>query len=200
MTWLKLSEREKTTLPIALLLLVIATILRVYPHEPNVTPFFAVSVLVGFILGRDRALLSGVLAALMMVVSDVALGTHESMPFVYAGIAMAALVGSYGSAFVPVRGAKGAKSWLGRIVGAFLISATASALFFVVSNVGVWLVGGLYPRTLAGLVECFVMAIPFFTKSLTADLTFGTLLLVVASRLVIGARAGQSESAKVVHG
>ena len=108
MTWLKtrlnISDREKATLPIAILLLVVATILRVQPHTPNVTPFFAVSILVGFILGRDRAVLAGLLSAAAMVVSDLALGLHESMLFVYAGMAMAALVGAYGSSFVSVRG------------------------------------------------------------------------------------------------
>lgn len=56
-----------------------------------------------------------------------------------------------------------------------------SLVFFIVSNFGVWAEGLIYPRTAAGLVECFVAAIPFFksefatklfVNSIAADLLF----------------------------
>ncbi len=33
--------------------------------------------------------------------------------------------------------------------------------FFLITNGAVWLCGDWYPKTLAGLVECFVSALPF---------------------------------------
>ena len=44
----------------------------------------------------------------------------------------------------------------------------SSTVFFVVSNFGVWL-GGFYPLTLNGLVECYVLAVPFYGALLVGD-------------------------------
>ena len=59
-----------------------------------------------------------------------------------------------------------------------------SLVFFLVSNFGVWAEGLFYPRSLAGLVDCFAMAIPFyksemasqlFVNAICADLLFSAL-------------------------
>jgi hypothetical protein len=55
-------------------------------------------------------------------------------------------------------------------------SLLASVSFFLVSNVAVWALWQMYPRTLAGLGACYVAALPFFRNSLTSELCF-TLLL-----------------------
>jgi hypothetical protein len=59
-----------------------------------------------------------------------------------------------------------------------LAAGGASLAFFVISNLGVFLVGGLYPMSWSGLVECFVMALPFWRSSLMADLGFGVPALI----------------------
>jgi hypothetical protein len=51
-------------------------------------------------------------------------------------------------------------------------SLSASLIFFVVSNLGVWMQGILYPKTLQGLVECYSMALPFYRGTLVSDLIF----------------------------
>src|SRR3569623_126313 len=45
-------------------------------------------------------------------------------------------------------------------VGAAALAS--SVLFFVITNFGMWLFSGFYPRTLAGLEACYVAAVPFF--------------------------------------
>lgn len=182
---LKLSDREKTALPISIALLVIAAILRTQPHISNVTPFFAVSILVGFLLGPKRAGLAGVMSVVAMFFGDLSIGLHWTMLFVYAGIAVAALSGSLSAEIIASR-----KTWISRTGVAFLVSAIASTVFFILSNFGVWLVGvdaglAMYPMTFGGLVTCFEMAIPFFTKSLSSDITFGTGFILVATRLLV---------------
>ena len=182
------TEREKTTLPVVAVLLIVATILRTQPHLSNSTPFFAMSILAGFILGPKRAGAAGILAVLAMFVGDLAIGLHWTMLFVYAGVAIAALVGSLNADRITNR-----KTWKGRAAFAFLTSAAASTIFFIVSNLGVWLVGidsglALYPMTFAGLMTCFEMAVPFFTKSLTADVMYGTAFILVAMRLTVSHR------------
>jgi hypothetical protein len=52
----------------------------------------------------------------------------------------------------------------------------SSILFFVITNFGMWLFSGFYPRTWAGLEACYVAAIPFFQNTVAADLFYATLL------------------------
>ena len=63
----------------------------------------------------------------------------------------------------------------------FRIAATglgSAVIFFVVSNFGVWAFGdgGRYPHTTAGLVDCYVQAIPFFRNTLLSMALFLPLL------------------------
>lgn len=180
-------------LPISIALLTIAGLLRLQPHLANMTPFFAVSVLVGFLMGRDRAWLAGVLSASAMLLGDFVIGVHWTMAFVYAGLACAALIGAYAQDFTVKAG------WLGRILRASITAGLASTVFFVVSNVGVWLVGELYPRTVEGFVTCFTMALPFFTRSLATDMFFGTAFILVASWVMMN-QTQAVPNAKVSHG
>ena len=59
----------------------------------------------------------------------------------------------------------------------------AAAVFFIVSNFGVWIFGGgyAYPMTLAGLLDCYVQAIPFFRNSLLSMAIFLPMLFSQAS-------------------
>jgi hypothetical protein len=50
-------------------------------------------------------------------------------------------------------------------------SLVASTAFFVISNFGVWM-SGWYTLSLAGLVACYVNAIPFYGYTLIGDLAF----------------------------
>ena len=56
-----------------------------------------------------------------------------------------------------------------RVVSA---SLAASVSFFAVSNFAVWALWNMYPKTLAGLAECYTMAIPFFRNTVASDLLF----------------------------
>ena len=52
-------------------------------------------------------------------------------------------------------------------------SLVASVSFYLVSNFMVWAVwGDMYPRTLGGLVQCYVAALPFFRNTVASDLIF----------------------------
>lgn len=71
-----------------------------------------------------------------------------------------------------------------RVGVAVLSSATG---FFLLSNFVVWMGGGLYPHSFAGLESCYIAALPFYgndlvSTALTAGVLFG--LPVVAAQLV----------------
>ena len=83
------------------------------------------------------------------------------------------------------------RSW-SRIAATGLGSAT---VFFVMSNFGVWALGdGLrYPHTYAGLIDCYVQAIPFFRNTLISMAVFLPLLFSrMALRSSLPVRVGRS--------
>jgi hypothetical protein len=57
-----------------------------------------------------------------------------------------------------------------------IASVAGPSVFFVISNFGVWLAGGLYPPTFGGLTACFVAAIPFYGNSLLSAVLFSGIL------------------------
>jgi len=81
-------------------------------------------------------------------------------------------------------------------VGAAAIAS--SVLFFVVTNFGMWLFSGFYPRTLLGLETCYIAAIPFFQNTLAGDLFYATMLFGgfrIAELLMPRIGAGQAQAA-----
>ncbi len=58
----------------------------------------------------------------------------------------------------------------------------SSAIFFLVSNFGVWVGGTMYPQTIEGLTACYAAGVPFLKGTLLGDLfytgaLFGTFAL-----------------------
>ena len=60
-----------------------------------------------------------------------------------------------------------------RVVGAALM---ATALFFLVTNFGVWLGSRVYPQNFAGLMTCYAAGIPFLKGTLLGNLFYSGLL------------------------
>ena len=61
-------------------------------------------------------------------------------------------------------------------------SLGASVIFFVMSNLGVWVGGMMYPMTLEGLIACYTAAIPFFQNTLLGDLFYAVVLFLLYER------------------
>lgn len=79
-----------------------------------------------------------------------------------------------------------------QILAATGLGLAGSIGFFLYTNFGVWLIGGLYPRTLAGLAYCYLMGVPFYRTMLLGNLIFVPVaftLAAAARRLAIGARS-----------
>lgn len=83
----------------------------------------------------------------------------------------------------------GDKFKLGNIAGAAL---AGSFSFYIISNFAVWAGSNMYPHTLAGLGTCFVLAIPFFTPTLSSDMLY-TIAFFAAPHLIEVAKKHFSE-------
>lgn len=46
--------------------------------------------------------------------------------------------------------------------------------FWIWTNFGVWLVSGMYPHSLTGLVTCYFLALPFLKNSIIAAIVWGS--------------------------
>ena len=135
--------------------IIVAVLVRLFPHPPNVAPITAVALFAGTHFSRKHwAILMPILA---MLVTDVFLGFSMITPIVYL-----AFVGVTALGFVLKK----------MNIGTVLLS---SLLFFVVTNLGVWFL--YYPLTPEGLMICFTLALPFFGYAVVGDLFFSAALL-----------------------
>lgn len=146
-------------------LMVYAVILRVVNHQSqtliNFSPIAAMA-LFGSANFKNRYF--GILAPLaVLFISDYFIGFHKMMLFTYGSFLLIALLGS---------GLLRDKISVKNVIGASLLS---SIIFFVVSNFGVWFMGG-YTQNFAGLTECYIAAIPFIKNTIAGDLFYSTIL------------------------
>ena len=52
-----------------------------------------------------------------------------------------------------------------------------SVLFFLITNGAVWAFGTMYPHSFAGLMQSYLMGIPFFKNTLLGDLFYTGVLV-----------------------
>ncbi len=146
-----------------------AVCMRFLPHLFNVTPIMAVALLSGFHFRNKSAAVLVPLTA--MFVSDIFIGLHSLLFFIYAPIVISVFLGSWMKSRNPV------KAW--PVKQSLALSILGSGLFFVISNLGVFFLSGMYPLNSLGLTECYVAALPFFERSLLGDLMFTSVLFSI---------------------
>ncbi len=147
-------------LAIAVALVAFVVIARVAPHPANFAPIAAVALFAGALLPRRWALAVPLVA---MVSSDLLIGLHPLVLYTW---------GSY--MFIAFASSR----WLrnATLLNLGASSITASVLFYVVTNFGVWTQGLMYPMNANGLVHCYINALPFFRGTLTGDLFYTGIL------------------------
>ena len=177
-------KSQSSTTWVALGVIAAGVVMRLLPHPANVTPLAALALVGGTIFPDRRWALLVPLAAI--IASDLWLGFHVTIPFTWGSVVLIGLIGLW------VRRQAG---WTRLIVGSVL----GSTLFFVITNFGVWWLGHgqWYPRTWAGLLDCYAAGIPFYRQTLVGDLgyaflLFGTYHLAAARLQRSAAVAGSS--------
>ena len=132
-----------------------AVLSRFLPHPPNFTPVAAIALLSS--KGFNNRWIALLIPMIIMFVSDLVLGLHGSIPFVYGAFILISLFGSFVK-----------KINIGVVL-------SSSVIFFLVSNFGVWIL--YYPSTFTDLVTCYTLAIPFFLNTILGDLFFSALMI-----------------------
>lgn len=158
-----------------ILLAVAARIVNAEMKIYHLAPVAALGLFAGSIV-KDKKF-AYIFALLAMFISDLYIELFSpwdgfygvSQVFTYGGMALVTLLGT--------------KMKQPRALKVLGFSLAGSAIFFIVSNIGVWL-QGWYGTDFAGLVKTFTMALPFYTKqgqelfinSFVGDLLFNGLL------------------------
>ncbi len=161
-------EKLLKLLPMVVAILLISTY-RILPHPWNFAPVCAMAIFGGMYLNRTLAIL---LPIASMAVADLFLGMHWLVtPVIYGSIALSAVIGMWVGNDISNKVKFG-----GKVVSGTLAS---SVLFFVLTNLATWVTLDIYSKDMAGLIACFVMAIPFFNNALLGDMFFiATFVLV----------------------
>ena len=149
---------------LALSLVVAGVVLRVIPHPWNFAPIGAIALFGG--ARFDRKWMGIALPLITMLIGDAFIGFHSAMPVIYATYALIALIG------MALRNRRSVAA----IGAASLLSST---IFYLTTNFWVWAKGTMYAKTLAGLITCYVAAIPYFERTIASDLLFSAIFFGV---------------------
>lgn len=170
---------QRTSFIVAGVLILIAVVLRIVPHPANFAPVAAIAIFGGAVLPRKLALWVPLAA---MVISDMVIGFYALMPVIWTCYLLIALASS---------------TWLRKptLAKGALLTVGASVGFFVITNFAVWMASGMYDHTLAGLSQCYAMALPFFRNTLLSDAVYTSALFAAYSL----ARTPAASLSKAIH-
>jgi len=152
---------KKEIFPISLI--IILAFARLIPHPPNFTPIIAVAIISGYFFKNFNLSILILLAA--MLISDLFIGFYENIIFVYLSLIFITFIFHKISSNINFK-------------NLFIYSFAGSVIFFVVSNFGVWALGSpavqdiAYDKSLSGLIQCYILAIPFFGNTFLSTLIF----------------------------
>lgn len=147
-------------LAVVVLIVILAAAIRVMTNGwiPNFTPIGALALFSGAYFNDKK--LAFIVPVSAMLLSDLFIGFHSTMIFVYASFLMIVLLS---------RAANYSRKSVGSVLGSAL---GGSVLFFLVTNFGVWATSGMYEMSLSGLMTSYVEGIPFFRYTLMGDLFY----------------------------
>jgi hypothetical protein len=152
----------RTKIIIAILIVLLAAASRLIKHPFNFTPIAAMALFAGCYLHKKWGM---ALPLAAMLVSDYFIGFYDwqVMTSVYVSVALSFVIGWYLSRRL---------KWY----NVAFASLASSVTFFIITNFAVWAFFNWYPHTLAGLLNCFTLALPFFRNTLLGDLVYSGIL------------------------
>lgn len=150
---------HRTDLLLVACLVALVVVARLIPHAPNFTPIVGAALFAGMVFrSRSLALIVPIAA---MLLSDLILGFEDwrIRAVVYAALVLPVILGIWGQRFRP-------------IAALLPLALSSSLLFFAASNFAVWAFSGMYALDLKGLIQCYVLALPFLQNTVTGDIAW----------------------------
>ncbi|MBF96415.1 MAG: hypothetical protein CFH34_00303 [Alphaproteobacteria bacterium MarineAlpha9_Bin4] len=129
---------------------------RLIPHPPNFTTAISVAFYLPALFGYKYIIVS--LTA--FILSDLLIGVHNLLLFTWGSIIFIGLFSRY----------------FKNLYFRFLGIVGSCIIFFLISNLGVWLMSNNYENNLSGLLTCYIMGLPFLKNSLISSLGISVLV------------------------
>ena len=153
-------------LPICLIL--ILSFSRLIPHPWNFTPVLAMGIFSGFYF--KNFILGSFIVICSMFIGDLYLGFHSTMFFTYISLIIAVALGLFVNKF--------------KFTEVLFTGLASSVCFFAITNFGAWLTLEMYEKNLTGLLQSYVLAIPFFHNTLISTLLYLVVLKLLFNFIV----------------
>ena len=160
----KLSFNKKDFFPIILILLLIFS--RLLPHPPNFTPIVAVAIMSGYLF--KNLYLSILVLFFSMIVGDMFIGFYSNMFYVYFPLFVITYFCFFKNKNINAK-------------NLFIYGIVSSVVFFIISNLGVWVSSDMYEKNISGLINCYIMAIPFLKNTIISTILFSYLSFISIS-------------------
>ena len=157
------------------IIILMAAFTRIMPHPPNFSPMAAIGLFgAAHFAKKWQAFfipLIGIWLSDLVINNFIYRSLDANIVWFYNGfywqyISYVLII--FTGLFIFNKGVSLSKTF-GSIVG-------SSGIFFLVSNFGVWAGGGMYPKNLAGLINCYIAGIPFMNNTIISDFLFTTVL------------------------
>ena len=129
---------------------------RFIPHPPNFTNLIALSFYVPIIFGLR--FIPAVLISFAL--TDLIIGYHSGTHWTWGSVLAIGLLSQFFTKNIGYR-----------VFGAL----TGALVFFLITNFGVW-ASGMYSYTFDGLLNCFTLAIPFFSYNIISTLIWSLVI------------------------
>jgi len=164
-----MDRKSQSFQPLAIVMTVLAALLRLAPHPPNFSPIGSVALFGG---ARLKGWQAYVVPLLALAITDPIRSRMEGGYPAYSSGTIIVYASFLISVFLGRTFLRNSNSPL-RIA---TVVFAGSLQFFLITNFFVWFGAHMYPQTLSGLAACYLAALPFYGRTLLGDLFFSAVL------------------------
>ena len=149
-------------------LIILLVFSRLIPHPPNFTPIISIVVLSGVLF--HSFILTIIIFLSSMLISDLIIGFYPGIIFTYITLLI------IGMLFYFIFNKINYKNLI-------VYSFAGSFIFYFITNFFVWVNSNLYEQTINGLINCYILAIPFFSNTLLSTIFFSYLTFACVNKI-----------------
>ncbi|MCS6955875.1 MAG: hypothetical protein NZM44_05925 [Candidatus Calescibacterium sp.] len=167
-----MKNRNSFSIILAILIIILGIYYRLIPHPPNFSPLISITVFSGFVLIKNKYL-AYLLPLIILITSDLIIGIHNQIITVYLSFIVSVYLSEF---YFKSLKLDTENSNLKKVLHANISGLINSTWFYLFTNFVVWISTNMYSKNLNGLIECYIMAIPFFKNSLISSIIFTTII------------------------